>query len=395
MPSPWSLITAYPPTELDTYIKDHHETVYIYVDLKNILVGLWVENICNEIILNTDNYGTVDSSIFQSVIAYSSYWKKWCRDRGKSCKIFVCTDTGRSQYHTSIYKKYKYRRYISNVQGGGITSGIMDDRVKVIRDKNFAICENAINKIPGLHFFNLKFLEADFLLHYLRYHKCDHDNTFHIFTSCDKDMYQSMLGDDIVMLYKNRGIKYVYDESGAMGKYCDIKKKSVKVQQKLGEQIRNVDSKYIPAMMAMVGDDGDDVPGIKGIGPSGSMDIISDSNAIKMIGTPEELDDRIFHGGKFFLEDVVPLKHMSKKLQKCFLENDKVTQAYKLISYSQLIRWMETPDMTEKKDWILYINKILNKEGVPILPSSGSLLAGLNKLSDNYLNEEVLLPFFD
>ena len=155
MPQPWTLITAYPTNEIDSYVKDEHETVHVYVDLKNVLTGWWVQDICDELILNTENYGTVDSSIFQAVINYSSFWKRWATLRGKKCKVFVCTDTGRSIYHKSIYKKYKYRREISEVQHGGITSGLMDDRVKVIRDKNFAIAEHAVNKIPNLYFLSV------------------------------------------------------------------------------------------------------------------------------------------------------------------------------------------------------------------------------------------------
>ena len=396
MVSPWSILSVSAPQAIDDYIKDHHTQLNVYVDLKNVMNAIFIEDVAQEMILNSDMQGTIDSSIFQGVIANCSYWKRFCQERNMDCKIFICTDMGDSNYHLCIDKKYKCRRKISRVDGAQIITGLLDDRVKQIRDKNFVIAEKALNRIPNVYFFVLRYLESDFLCHYLIKEKYNEEHIFHVIASSDKDMYQTVTQPNIVQINKNRRTKFMYDQESVLPKYTGFKKASVKVQTKRMEQYKMVDNEMIPAMMALVGDDGDDVPGVKTIGPGRSLEIFANKDMIsQMVGSMDELNERVFQGGKFFLEDNVPLRYMSKILQKCFLENDLVTRAFKLISYDQLVMWLKQKNETKKIDWINYIDDVLNKKEISMIPSAASFMTGLNKLNDIQLNERDIIPLFE
>ena len=159
MPNPQSLISAYPSSEVSDIINDKQpKTLHVYIDLKNVMVSLFVEDVVKEIVYNTRNFSNMDSSIFQSVVNISAFWTYYAKQRDLDVKIFVCSDVGQSSYHLEVYNKYKHRRQISN-----LNSWIGGPEIKKIRDKNFLLCDFICNKLPNVYFFCLKYLEADFL----------------------------------------------------------------------------------------------------------------------------------------------------------------------------------------------------------------------------------------
>lgn len=392
MPSPWSIINAYPPPEIQSYL-DGKDRINVYVDLKNVMTALFIPEVEQEMILNTQNLGSIDSSIFQACLAYASYWKKLAYRNGLVCNIFFCADIGRSVYHLSLLKEYKIRRNIDNSTGD--ISGVLTDELKHIRDKNFLVCDNILNKIDGIYFFNLKFLEADFLCHYLITRKFDNDKIFHVVVSSDKDLMQTLYKPNVVMIHKKRGQKCILDYTNFMRTYLHLSKCSEKVQRDKTLKLSRLDSRYITAAMALVGDDGDDIPGVRGIGPGRAIDILSNENLTRaIIGTPEELDERIANDGKFFLEDRIGISKLPKLWRKVFLENEIVTRAYKLISFEMLIRWLQMSDKTEKGDWLRYIDDLLEKKDIRLIPTLKSFMYGIRSIPDFQLGEEDLLPLF-
>jgi len=389
LPNPRSLISCYPPTELSNLIsKNDYNKLRVYVDLKNVMTSLFVEDVANEIVVNSDTMEFMDSSIFQSVVLYASYWKDYANERNLKAEIYFCTDIGRSNYHLNISKDYKCRRVISN-------TAIPDNDIKLkeIRDKNFQLSEIVSNKIKNVYFFALKFLESDFLPYYLIDRKFNNEpKTLHIITSNDKDLYQNLNLPNTVMIYKNRGTKYMYMKDSILKAYTKVQKGSTKKYAENLEMLSKLDTNHFPAMMSIVGDDGDDVKGVDRIGPMTVMKMFSNKHLVnELIGSIDELNERVHNGGKFFHEDKVPLKNMSNSWQKAVIHNDLVTNAFKLISFEQLCLWMERTGATT---YIKYINDVLKKEGVKTIPSAKSFLSSLEMLEDNYLREDNVNNLF-
>lgn len=394
MPNPWNMIPAYPPKELGDYIRKYDYT-HVYVDLKNVMSSVFIPDVQSELKMNSRNYSNMyDSTIFQSALLYTSFWHRNVKSLGKKCKVFLITDWGTSLYHNSISSNYKRSRNISSVDG---VHGLLDDEIKKIRDNNFKIGNKVLNRFPNTYFFNLKLLESDFLCHYLIKEKFDRDDCLHVIASSDKDMFQTLNGDNIFQIYARSGTRYMLNKNSAMMKYLKLDNASPKSKSKKMKRLKDFQYEYIPAMMALVGDPTDDIDGVPGIGPTKAFEFVSDNELVKkLVGSPEEQFERIRNGGDFFVNiDSDFYGKLSKDVKKMYDHNKLITNSYKLISYDMLISWLYKPDDTEKKNLLDYIDKILNKTNISMIPSARSLLEGMYKLEDCWLEEEDIQPLIE
>ena len=232
----------------------------------------------------------------------------------------------------------------------------------------------------------------------------DDPNILHVLCSNDHDMYQAINKPNIFQLYKYRSEKRLLDYTTCLFDYLDIDKKSARMQEKNSDYIRRFNIGYIPAMMAVVGDPGDDVPGVTGIGPSKAVELFMDQNTVnELIGTPEELDERVASGGMFLKsfdpnKDYGPWnkiltkqvkKHKFESNQEGFYDiNTLITDSFKMISFEQLCRWLEKQECTEKIDWLKYMNLITDKPLQNTISTPGILATALASLEDNYLTEQ-------
>jgi len=390
MPDPQILINTYPPPVLKDIINQSRPTsINIYIDLKNVLTALFVKDIVDQIVLNSQTMNNIDSSIFQAIVNISAYWKNYARRLGLTAKIFICSDLGKSCYHRNIYKDYKCSRDIMN------TSAVMGEQIKKIRDKNFILAEHICNKIPDVYFFCLKYLESDFLPYYLITRNFTDENIFHIVCSNDKDLYQSLVGENVIQIYKIKKVNNIVSRSSVLPTYLKVHKASDNKKAEKLEKLSGVNRGYLTIMMAINGDKGDDIPGIDRMGPAGIINLFSNNEVVDgLIGTPEELDNRISSGGKAFREDKIGLNRMPAPWQKVFLGNEVVTRAYKLISFESLSRWLERKDTIEKMKYIEYVDKLLRKEDIEIIPTAKSLLTSLQMIEDLYLTEGIINELF-
>ena len=395
MPSPFTLLgTQQTVDKIDIIINENKpKKLHVYVDLKNVLVSLFVESVCQEIMANSRTMVNMDTSIFQAILLYTSYWKSFGLQRELETKVFIATDVGRSMlYHLPIDKGYKGSREISNVM-----SAVSDQYMKTIRDKNFDISELVLNKIPNVYFFCLRFLESDFIPYYLITRKFPEDDTFNIICSGDKDMYQAVFKPNTIMTYKLRQNRYIVDCNSIIPAYCRVDKKVLDEKfNKKNKMLNDFNPKYITALMAIIGDTSDDVKGVKGIGAVKGIEMFNELDTVnKIIGTPEELQERIDSNGKFFLEDRMGISQMSKLWQKAFVENQQVTNAYKLISFESLCKWLDENqlDMNCIK-MRKYIKEVLDKKDIQLIPNAKSLCISLSGFEDLQIREEHLLPLF-
>jgi len=392
MPKINSILSIYPPYSIDQRLKEKsYKKINLYIDLKNCLTSLFVEDVVQEIISNSENMVNCDSSIFQSILYNCAWWKNYARKENLDIDFYIFTDIGKSSYHRNIYLEYKKRREISD-----INHPIHNEKIREIRERNFNLADTVINRIPHIHFFRLVALESDFLPYFLYTRKFkDQEDTFHIIATSDHDHYQCLISDNIVQIYKSKQERKTITKNNMLYKYTNFNKVISKNKPKKIEILKEVDFRWISAIQAVVGDSGDDIPGVHGIGPMRATELFSKKELVKrIIGTPDELDRRITQDGKFFLEDQVGLGSMPTNWRKAVLENDTVTQSYKLISFEQLSLWLEKKNTTSKIEWLDYIEKVLNKKEIDLITSSVPLLRSLSKLEDNQLTENVVKGLF-
>jgi len=389
MVHPNSILSIIPPPELDNLINDYNpEIVNVYVDLKNASVALYVKEIIFEILQNSEKM--IDSSIFQSIVIYSAFWKEYGIRKNKKVNIYFCTDKGESLYHINIDKKYKENRKIGDVDLANYY-----DQFTEIRRKNFELAEKVCNKIPNVYFLLLKFLESDFLPYYLITRKFNDKKYFHIIISNDKDMFQTLIQENIVMVHKFHGISYLLNRNAALRKFMGLDKEIMgKKAEERFKFINNLDINYLSAMQAIIGDMGDNVKGIKGMGPAKLFELFKDINEVKsVLGEFQELVTRIVDNDGDFVNSSDNILSSNKKLwAKILEENITVKKAFKLVSFEALSHWLDNNLTLQQGEYLRYINSILNKEEFkPSVIPKEILINGLNKIiNELYINNDHL-----
>ena len=408
MPNPRSLLSLYPTEEIITKIKTAApDKIHVYVDLKNVMQSLFLSTIVEEIALNTQNNGKLDSTIFQSIILYLSKWKRYFNELDIPGEIFIATDSGPSKYHFEIYSKYKENRRIANSK---LT--MYDEEFREIRHKNVTLAGNVVNRLPGVHLYDLNFLESDFVPYWLITRKFQNlNNVFHIVCSNDHDMYQIVTAPNIRQLHKssNKGVQLL-NESACYSKLFGMDTKTLNVRDKLIVKLKKFNRRYLSALLAVVGDTGDGVPGVHRIGPAKALDLFEDDEITeRLLGTPEELNERVSSGGMFFREldskrdygmwnRIIESETPKEKGDNGIINwdvNELLTNSYKLQSFEQLARWLEKKEIVSKINWIKYLDDITDKCTYEPIPTSRSLMLGLNKLEDNYITENDISPIFE
>ena len=383
------IISSYPPQDpFRKSLKKVNPTLLrVFVDLKNIQTGLYINDIVEEIVNRSETYNIVDCNMIQSLMAYCGWWKKFAKDMEIPCEIYISSDVGDSWYHKGINKKYKARRLQAQV--------LMPDyydKLPEIRQKNELMGEVIFNKLPDIYYHYLKFLESDFMHYWLISRGLEKvEGAVNIICSNDKDMYQSLTLPRTVQFFKVRGKHSLVTQHNCMQFYCKSGKKSPKAQMKTENMIKKLNKEFIVAIMALVGDLSDDVPGIKGLGNMAALQLMTDEDFIEeYIGTPDELNDRVSNDESFFKKLDITDKY-GKKCKEALENHQVVTDAYKMISFEMLSRWLESGNHTEKLKRTNYINDILSKKEIKPISDHAVFFETLQKqipdfsLSENHV----------
>ncbi len=408
MPHPKTLLSLYPPKHFDELVSRYNpKHINVYVDLKNVMTSMFVPTIIEEIVFNTKNNQKLDSSFFQSIIFYSNWWCKYCHDKNVTCSVHISTDYGRSVYHNSIWGKYKENRIINQTQ---LTQ--YDEEFSEIRKKNTELAENVIKKLPNVYFYFLRMLEADFIPYYLITRKFNNPEILHIVCSNDHDMYQILSKPNTIQLFRYQSENKILTEKTALLKFLGVNNQSVDSKTKTIEKFNKFDLNYLSSMMAVIGDIGDNVPGVDGFGPKRTLSLFDNIDIIKeLIGSPNEIEDRISSGGYFLKsfdsnKDYGKLwnKILSSQIKKykgdklnneVFDINELLTNSYKLQSFEQLCRWLEKKDTTSKFDWLRYIDGVVDKHIEELIPTPRAFLQAASKLEDNYITENDISSIYN
>lgn len=389
MVHPNAILSIKPPNQVEEIIKEKKiKKINVYLDIKNACTSLFIDEVVQEIVNASDSSKLIDSSIFQAILNFASFWKKYSKYNSVECEIFFCCDKGESFFHTNIDKRYKKNREIGRINLPDYYQGLVP-----IRRKNMELSEYICNRIPGVYFFLTKNLESDFLPYYLitRVNNTQEDS-LHLVISNDKDLYQSFTTDNVLMLYKMKGVTYFLDKDMALSHYFGISKSSQNTKEQKMQLIKNLEFDYFPMLMSFCGDMGDNVYGIDKFGPIKALKCFEGDTYKKILGKPKDILDRILSGGKMIPEDSVGLALKYPLWKEVLQNNDLVTCGFKLISFEYICRWIEKQSDLESIEHSKYLNKILNKE--ELFSSSKSLIKGLNFIEDMYITEEGFSNLF-
>lgn len=303
---------SYYPTyqELDEVIAKHKpKQVNVFVDIKNCLGGLYLEDAAQAILTaNADSKGPA-AEIYSSWLSFVLFHYQYMYKNTCNMHLFMIADTGQSQYHHDIYKDYKCNRSITSYK----TLSIMEqDQIGAIIKSNLEGIMKTSHKLFNMHDVYLYYCESDFCAHYYIENYYQDPNYLNIIYSSDKDMLQTLVFPNTVQFVRrNRDNKMWLDHTNWHERL------------KLDQHIPVSNYVYLKSMM---GDKGDDVPSIPGIGVKTAYNLVKDT-------TLNSLDDLKSH--------ISNLAETGDKKAVKVIENwDDVERNYKLVGFDPLIKNM-------------------------------------------------------
>jgi hypothetical protein len=341
---PSSLLSYYPTYAILDEIVSYgsYKQLNVFMDLKNTLQSTYMEHAIVNLVESSKKSATLDTSIFSSLISFLSFHKMYGIKRGVDTKFYIFFESGHSYYHKNISKQYKISRRIDDLYG--LDKMDIDLFFETLQG-NFQLIESACNRMPGIRVIRLPNLEADFVPYFLTTRNLVQkgDGVGNVLYSNDHDMWQT-LNDDV----------YIFSKSG---KHKKILKKG-NVMELMTKKKNNIPDEYLPLAMAVIGDPGDDVIGVKGIGPASFLAIFD--QLISMTGNLEQIYRKVESNKNLF--DFIPKSVTNKKLQSIIdaeVNNQTISKNLKLVSFELISRAVENPVTTEMRDKRTIIEKRL------------------------------------
>lgn len=342
-------------------LKNNPNNINLFIDLKNVLRGIYMKFAVENIVESTRASKYVDTSIFSSVITFLSFHKQWAYKRGVNINFFLFFESGHSVYHLNIDKTYKCSRKIASVYGVDVS---YQEEFFQILHANLQLIEKACNGFPNVYVLRFHNLECDFLPYYLltRASFGKNPDQINMIYSNDKDMWQT-LSDQTFIFSKTGKIKNFITRDGLMSRF--LKREC------------NIDPDYFPLVKAILGDKGDDIDGVDQVGPASIIDIFPELQP--MIGTMDDVYDNIQNRLPIF--NMIPSKIENKKLKRVIdaeLNEGLITKNVKLVSFELLSRELDDPTESKMNERKKHLIKSLNeKETIKL----DTMLDTLNKFN--------------
>lgn len=349
---PSSLLSYYPSYAILDEIVSYggYNTLNIFMDLKNTLQSTYMEHAIVNIVESSKKSKRLDTSIFSSLISFLSFHKIYGIKRGINTNFIIFFESGHSYYHKNISKQYKISRRIDDLYG--LEKADRDLFFETLQ-ANFQLIESACNKMPGIKVIRLPNLEADFVPYYTTTRNLvkKGDGVGNVIYSNDHDLWQCL--DDHV---------YIYSKAGKTKRIL----KSGNVMEMFLKKKNDIPDSFLPLAMATIGDPGDDVIGISGIGPVTFFKIFD--QLISMTGKPEQIYEKVENKKDLF--DFIPSNITNKKLNTIVedeIKNKTISKNLKLVSFELISRAIEHPSTTEMRSKRLIIEKQFEKrDSVPV-----------------------------
>ena len=339
---PSSLLSYYPTYAILDEIASYgnYKHLNIFIDLKNNLQTTYMEHAIVNIVENTKKGARLDTSIFSSLIAFLSFHKMYGMKRGINTNFIIFFESGNSYYHKNISKHYKVSRKIDDLYG-------LDKKDRElffqVLQSNFQLIESACNKMPNLGVIRLPNLEADFIPYYsiTREFVSKGNGVANIIYSNDHDLHQC-LDDDVFIFSKAGKNKKILKDGNVMKMFL--------------KRPTTIPDEYLPLAMAVIGDPGDDVHGVKGVGPATFMKIFD--QLISMTGNLEQIYNKVETKKDLF--DFIPKSFSNDALRKVVdseLNKKTISNNLKLVSFELISRAVDSPSSLEMRDKKMIIHK--------------------------------------
>jgi len=343
---PSSLLSYYPTYAiLDEIVSyGNYNTLNIFMDLKNTLQSTYMEHAIVNIVESTMKSKIKDTSIFSSLVSFLSFHKMWGIKRGINTNFIIFFESGHSYYHKNISKSYKVSRRIDDLYG---LDKVDRETFFETLQANFQLIEKACNMMPGIKVIRLPNLEADFVPYFLttRNYVQKGGGVGNVVYSNDHDLWQC-LNDHV----------FIFSKSGKSKRIL----KPGNVIELLTKKKSKIPDEYLPLAMAVIGDPGDDVQGVKGIGPASFLNVFEQLTA--MTGNLEQTYEKVESNADLF--DFIPKSVTNKKLQSIIdaeVNNRTISNNLKLVSFELISRAIENPSTTEMRDKRLIIENMFSK----------------------------------
>jgi hypothetical protein len=344
---PSSLLSYYPTYAIldEVIAKKQYRKVNLYLDLKNSLKATYMKDAVINILETSKKAQFKDTSIFSSLVTFISFHKMYAHKRGIEFNFYIFFEMGSSSYHLNIDKNYKKSRLLDDFFGLQ-----REDRDKFfeILQANFQLIEKACNRMPHIKVIRIPRLEADFVPYYLMTRKlvdCG-EHTVNIIYSNDHDMYQCV-SDNCCVFSRTGGTKKIVGKNQAFSQYFKFE--------------APYPDEYFPLALAMIGDIGDDVVGVKGVGPKNFIKIIDDVH--KKYSGINYFYDRISNGRPIF-EDIESENKILENIIKAEIQKNIISKNLKLVSFELLSRELDSPHSTEMIEKKRHIEDIIRGDNI-------------------------------
>jgi len=342
---PSSILSYYPTYSILDEVLSYsdYDTLNLYLDLKNNMQSLYMKHAIVNLVETTLKSNYINTAVFESLLSFLSFHKLYAIKRKIDINFYIFFETGRSYYHTNISKKYKISRAIDDLYG---LEREKRELFTEIVQKNFLLISSACNLMPNIKVIRVPNLETDFIPYYLLRNSLvdTNPNVAHIIYSNDHDLYQC-IGDNSYMFCKSGRKKKIIKKNKVMDEYLKFS--------------NDFPDEYLPLAMAIVGDTGDDVDGVQGIGQKRVASFLGE--LVDLLGGIEKLYDDVFNSQPIFQFGDSNFKNKYiNQIVKEENERNLISKNLKLVSFELLTRELDDPSSTEMVDKREHILSILS-----------------------------------
>jgi 5'-3' exonuclease len=209
--------------------------------------------------------------------------------------------------------------------------------------------------MPDVKVIRLPNLEADFVPYYLLSRKkVPYDGvTGQIIYSNDHDLWQCASKDT-----------YIFSKSASSKKII----KPGTVMRTYLKKDNSIEDIYLPLAMSVIGDTGDDVDGVKNVGPSRFLELFDE--LISLTGNMKEIYNKVENNKP--LLNSIPKSTVNKYLKKVIdaeVKDKVISNNLKLVSFELISRAIDNPVTTELLEKRKIIEKIMDDNEIYPLES--------------------------
>jgi len=275
-------------------LKNHNANkITFFIDIQNISRGLYSSKTLEYFYYNDEN-----NIYLEEILKYVNWINKNFNKYDPYIVIFA--DSGDSKYHRQLDNEYKINRTgFVRTSDNEFTSTDLINLLMHIKKKTYRQPFELQSKLSNVSFIYLNSIETDFVPHYVIKHNfletLEPDN-INIILSVDKDLLQTTKFKNTYQLIINYSTKtkksftYLYDNDNAYKYLIKDEDKNNRYQ---------LSSEYIPTVLAIAGDQSDNIKGIKGYGYKKAIKLIKETGLKPDLSNIDEIDDSVIKSNKY------------------------------------------------------------------------------------------------